>query len=174
MGNLRKKSQFRKSTNATGDWELMRWTFDQRRTSWACPSVALCLLAARPIIERNGHESGHVMRLVQIGLSGVALVLITLAQQGRAAPDAFEMAAARQQEILEVYLLAGSADYLVQVASRDAAHFEKIRTDILTQLPGVGRLHTMLALRTVKKPRRCRSAGRLVIRARSHPPPSAQ
>ncbi len=115
-------------------------------------SPSACLRRVQ-LLQETGMISGYVMLAdaAQIGLPGVAFVLITLDQQGRAALDAFETAAARQQEILEVYLLAGSADYLVRVAFRDAAHFEKIHTDILTQLPGVARLQTTLALRTVKK-----------------------
>jgi Lrp/AsnC family transcriptional regulator, leucine-responsive regulatory protein len=47
--------------------------------------------------------------------------------------------------------LAGSSDYLLRVAFRDARDFERIHTDILTQLPGVSRVQSTLALRTVKK-----------------------
>ena len=54
-------------------------------------------------------------------------------------------------EIIECYLLAGAADYLLRVAFRDARDFERIHTDILTQLPGVSRVQSTLALRTVKK-----------------------
>ena len=37
------------------------------------------------------------------------------------------------------------------LAYRDARDFERIHTDILTQLPGVSRVQSTLALRTVKK-----------------------
>jgi DNA-binding Lrp family transcriptional regulator len=54
-------------------------------------------------------------------------------------------------EIIECYLLAGPADYLLRVAFRDARDFERIHTDILTQLPGVSRVQSTMTLRTVKK-----------------------
>jgi DNA-binding Lrp family transcriptional regulator len=85
------------------------------------------------------------------GLPGTAFVLVTLDQQGRAALDAFEAAIQRHPEVTECCLLAGAADYMVRVAYADSADFERIHTEILTQLPGVVRVQSTLALRTVKK-----------------------
>jgi Lrp/AsnC family leucine-responsive transcriptional regulator len=115
-------------------------------------SPSACLRRVR-LLEETGLIAGYVMLLdpLRAGLRGVAFVLVTLDQQGRAALDAFEAEAARFPEILEVYLLAGSADYMVRVVYRDSADFERIHTEILTQLPGVSRLQSTLALRTVKK-----------------------
>ena len=96
---------------------------------------------------------GYVMLLdpVAAGLAGAAYVSVTLEQQGRATLDRFENQVRRHPEIIECYLLAGAADYLLRVAFRDARDFERIHTDILTQLPGVSRVQSTLALRTVKK-----------------------
>jgi Lrp/AsnC family transcriptional regulator, leucine-responsive regulatory protein len=58
----------------------------------------------------------------------------------------------RCAEIVECYLLAGPADYLLRVAAyRDAADFERIHIKVLTQLPGVSRVQSALTLRTVKR-----------------------
>ena len=65
--------------------------------------------------------------------------------------DAFELEVKRHPEVTECCLLAGTADYMVRVAYADAADFERIHTEILTQLPGVVRVQSTLALRTVKK-----------------------
>ena len=115
-------------------------------------SPSACLRRVK-LMEEAGLIAGYVMLLdpVLVGIRGVAFVLVTLDQQGRAALDRFEAAAARFPEVLECYLLAGSADYMVRVAYRDSVDFERIHTDILTQLPGVSRLQSTLALRTVKK-----------------------
>lgn len=104
-------------------------------------------------LEQAGVIAGYVALLNEraVGLSGVAFILVTLDQQGRAALDRFEAAVCRHREILECYLLAGTADYLVRVAYADAADFERIHTSTLTQLPGVVRVQSTLALRTVKK-----------------------
>lgn len=115
-------------------------------------SPSACLRRVK-LMEEAGLIAGYVMLLdpVLAGIRGVAFVLVTLDQQGRAALDRFEAAAARFPEVLECYLLAGSADYMVRVAYRDSVDFERIHTDILTKLPGVSRLQSTLALRTVKK-----------------------
>jgi Lrp/AsnC family transcriptional regulator, leucine-responsive regulatory protein len=115
-------------------------------------SPSACLRRVR-ILEESGLIAGYVMVLdpTAAGLPGAAFVFVTLDQQGRAALDRFEADVRRHAEIIECYLLAGSADYLLRIAYRDARDFERIHTDILTQLPGVSRVQSTLALRTVKK-----------------------
>jgi DNA-binding Lrp family transcriptional regulator len=85
------------------------------------------------------------------GLPGTAFVFVTLDQQGRHSLDAFEAAVAKHPEILECYLLAGTADYLLRIVFADTADFERIHRNALTTLPGVVRVQSTLALRTVKR-----------------------
>jgi DNA-binding Lrp family transcriptional regulator len=115
-------------------------------------SPSACLRRVR-LLEESGLIAGYVMVLdpTAAGLPGAAFVFVTLDQQGRAMLDRFEADVRRRAEIIECYLLAGSADYLLRIAYRDLADFERIHTDILTQLPGVTRVQSTLALRTVKK-----------------------
>jgi len=115
-------------------------------------SPSACLRRVK-LLEDSGLIQGYVMLLdpVAAGLAGAAYVSVTLEQQGRATLDRFEHDVRRHPEIIECYLLAGAADYLLRVAFRDARDFERIHTDILTQLPGVSRVQSTLALRTVKK-----------------------
>ena len=115
-------------------------------------SASACLRRVRTL-EQAGLLDGYValVNARAVGLGGVAFVLITLNQQGRSALDRFEEAVDRHREILECYLLAGSADYMIKIAYADSQDFERIHTTILTQLPDVVRLHSTLALRTVKK-----------------------
>jgi DNA-binding Lrp family transcriptional regulator len=115
-------------------------------------SASACLRRVK-LLEERGVIARYVMLLDErsAGLPGVAFVLVTLDQQGRAALDAFEAAIARHPEVTECCLLAGAADYMVRVVYSDAADFERIHTGILTQLPGVTRVQSTLALRTVKK-----------------------
>lgn len=115
-------------------------------------SPSACLRRVRAL-----EDSGTIARYAallderNVGLPGIAFVLVTLDQQGRAALDRFEAAVGHHPEILECYLLAGAADYLVRVAYADAADFERIHTTIITQLPGVSRVQSTLVLRKVKK-----------------------
>lgn len=115
-------------------------------------SPSACLRRVRAL-EEEGFILGTTAVLNEraLGYGGVAFVQVTLDGQGRAALDRFEAAVADHPEILDCYLLAGAADYLVRIAYRDAASFERIHTDILTQLPGVSRLQSTVTLRTVKR-----------------------
>ena len=115
-------------------------------------SPSACLRRVK-LLEDSGLVARYVLLLDedQAGLPGTAFVLVTLDQQGRAALDAFEAAIHDHPEITECCLLAGAADYMVRVVYADAADFERVHTDILTQLPGVTRVQTTLALRTVKR-----------------------
>ena len=76
---------------------------------------------------------------------------ISFDQQGRASLDAFEEAVGQHPEIMECYLLAGTADYLLRVVYADTADFERIHRNIVTRLPGVVRVQSTLALRVVKR-----------------------
>ena len=115
-------------------------------------SASACLRRVK-ILEEEGFIAGYAMLVdpARVELPSVAFVMITLDQQGRAALDGFERAVTRHPEILECYLLAGTADYMVRVGFRDAAHFERLHSEVLTQLPGVTRVQSIMTLRTVKK-----------------------
>jgi len=115
-------------------------------------SPSACLRRVK-LLEERGLIARYVMLLDEkaAGLPGVAFVLVTLDQQGRGALDTFEKAIQRHPEVTECCLLAGAADYMVRVAYADASDFERIHTDVLTQLPGVVRVQSTLALRSVKK-----------------------
>jgi Lrp/AsnC family transcriptional regulator, leucine-responsive regulatory protein len=115
-------------------------------------SPSACLRRVRAL-EESGLIAGYAMLLdpTAAGLSGAAFISVTLDQQGRAALDRFEAQVRRHAEIIECYLLAGAADYLLRVAYRDAHDFERIHTEIITRLPGVSRVQSTMTLRTVKK-----------------------
>jgi Lrp/AsnC family leucine-responsive transcriptional regulator len=115
-------------------------------------SPSACLRRVK-ILEESGLVKGTVMLLDEAaaGLPGTAFVFVTLDQQGRQSLDAFEAAVAKHPEILECYLLAGTADYLLRVVFADTADFERIHRGALTSLPGVVRVQSTFALRTVKR-----------------------
>ncbi|RBP02570.1 AsnC family transcriptional regulator [Roseiarcus fermentans] len=115
-------------------------------------SPSACLRRVRAL-EEMGVIAGYVMLIDadKAGLAGAAFVFVTLEQQGRAMLDAFERDVGRHPEITECHLLAGVADYLLRVVFRDSRDFERIHTEILTQLPGVSRVQSTLPLRTVKQ-----------------------
>ena len=115
-------------------------------------SPSACLRRVK-LLEEVGLIKGTVLLLDEVGagLPGAAFVFVTLDQQGRQHLDTFEAAVAQHPEILECYLLAGTADYLLRIAFADTADFERIHRNVVTALPGVSRVQSTLALRTVKK-----------------------
>src|SRR5690606_36482911 len=78
-------------------------------------------------------------------------VEVSLRSQANEVLSAFEAAVARSSEIMECYLMAGDADYQLRVAAADPADFERIHRDHLTRLPGVSRMRSSFAIRTVVK-----------------------
>ncbi len=57
----------------------------------------------------------------------------------------------RVPEVMECYLMTGAQDYLVRVVVSDPADFERLHSQHLTRLPGVARVQSSFALRTVRK-----------------------
>ncbi len=115
-------------------------------------SPSACLRRVKQL-EDSGLIKSYAMFLDDkiAGFGGTAFVLVTLDQQGRAALDRFEAAANQHAEIMECYLIAGAHDYLLRVVYRDSADFERIHTELITQLPGVSRVQSTLTLRTIKR-----------------------
>ena len=63
----------------------------------------------------------------------------------------FEEAVRDVPEVMDSYLMTGEFDYLLRVVVADAEDFERIHRQRLTRLPGVARIHSSFALRTVKR-----------------------
>ena len=85
----------------------------------------------------------------RLGLVTSAYVQVTLRDQARATLEAFESAVLRNQEIMECSLMSGDSDYLLRILCVDVEDYERIHTEVLTILPGVERLKSSFALRTV-------------------------
>ncbi len=115
-------------------------------------SASACLRRLK-LLERSGLVDRYALVLNEAacGLPGTAFVRITLDRQDRDTLDAFERALASVPEVMECYLIAGDTDFMIRLIYADAAEFERIHTDVLTRLPGVARVQSTLALRTVKK-----------------------
>jgi DNA-binding Lrp family transcriptional regulator len=87
----------------------------------------------------------------KVGLPGNVFVSITLNRQEQADLAAFEEAVKRVPEVMECYLMTGAQDYLLRVVVSDPADFERLHSQHLTRLPGVARVQSSFALRTVRK-----------------------
>jgi len=97
--------------------------------------------------------SGYVALVAQeaIGRPTNVFVEVTLKSQSEESLRTFERAANACPEIMECYLMAGDADYLIRVVAANSEDYERIHRQHLTVLPGVARIRSSFALRAVCK-----------------------
>lgn len=115
-------------------------------------SESACLRRLRRL-EQEGFIWGYV-GLVDQSIAGFpdnVFVTITLLSQQHSDLAAFEREARNIPEVMECYLMSGDADYLLRVIVADAQDYERVHSQHLTCLPGVARVHSSFALRTVTK-----------------------
>jgi Lrp/AsnC family leucine-responsive transcriptional regulator len=112
-------------------------------------SESACLRRVR-ILEDSGIIDRYVMLINQsaIGKPGNVFVRVTLDGQQREKLAAFEAEVSRVPEVMECYLMSGDFDYLLRVISRDNDDYVRVHNK-LTSLPGVMRVQSSFALRTV-------------------------
>lgn len=115
-------------------------------------SESACLRRVRAL-EQTGLIEKYVALLDQTaaGLSGTVFVHIALRREEQSELAAFEAAVKNIPEIMECYLMTGEFDYLLRVVVTDMADFERLHNEGLTRLPGVSRVNSSVAIRTVTK-----------------------
>lgn len=86
-----------------------------------------------------------------VGQHGTSFTIINLDSMNTPLLEAFEQAVRSEPQVLDCFYVAGSNDYLIRFAYRDAEDLERFHTQVLMRLPGVARSNSMLVLRTVKK-----------------------
>jgi Lrp/AsnC family leucine-responsive transcriptional regulator len=115
-------------------------------------SESACLRRVRGLEEAGVIDRyAALVNQAKVGLPGNVFVSITLNRQEQADLAAFEDAVRRVPEVMECYLMTGQQDYLLRVAVSDTADFERLHSQHLTRLPGVARVQSSFALRTVRK-----------------------
>jgi len=115
-------------------------------------SESACLRRVRAL-ESSGLIERYVALLdqKQIGLTGTVFVHVALRREEQSELAAFEEAVQRIPEIMECYLMTGEFDYLLRVVVLDMADFERLHNEAITRLPGVSRVNSSIAIRTVRK-----------------------
>ncbi|MFL2481161.1 MAG: Lrp/AsnC family transcriptional regulator [Woeseiaceae bacterium] len=115
-------------------------------------SESACLRRVRSLEER-GLIDRYVALLdhKRVGLTDTVFVHIVLKREEKSELEAFENAVKNIPEILECYLMTGEFDYLLHIVVANMADFERLHNDSLTQLPGVSRVNSSFAIRTVQK-----------------------
>lgn len=102
-------------------------------------------------LESDGYIKGYVALLDprKMGVPATVFVEITLTTQADEVLLAFETAVARVTDVLECHLTAGTADYILKIVAEDTEDFARIHRQYLTRLPGVAKMQSSFALRTV-------------------------
>jgi Lrp/AsnC family transcriptional regulator, leucine-responsive regulatory protein len=104
------------------------------------------------LLEEAGVITGYTATVNReaLGLANEFFVEVSLSAQTEEAFEKFEKAVQRVPEILECHLMSGQFDYLLRVVATDATDYERIHRSRISRLPGVQRIQSALALRTVK------------------------
>ncbi|MDA1091125.1 MAG: Lrp/AsnC family transcriptional regulator [Proteobacteria bacterium] len=104
-------------------------------------------------LEERKIIDSYVMLIRQeaVGKSTSIFVEISLNSQSEESLDAFEVAVKNCPEIMECFLMSGDSDYLIRVIAADTQDYERIHKQHLSRFPGVARIQSNFALRTVCK-----------------------
>ena len=115
-------------------------------------SESACLRRLRAL-ETEGVISRYAAIINEraVGLPISVFVTVTLSSQAESALTAFETAIATVPEVVECYLMTGSSDYLLRMVCRDVDDLERVHSKELTRIPGVTRVSSSVAMRTVVK-----------------------
>ncbi|WP_068085805.1 Lrp/AsnC family transcriptional regulator [Polycladidibacter stylochi] len=114
-------------------------------------SPSACLRRLRNL-EDNGviERYAAILSPQKIGRNMSVFVEISLSSQSEEALAKFEKAVANSSEIIECHLMGGDADYLLRIAAANPEDFERIHRDHLTRLPGVAKMRSSFAIRSIK------------------------
>lgn len=114
-------------------------------------SESACLRRVR-LLEQNGIIDKYVMLIDQaaIGKPGNVFVRVTLEGQQLEKLQCFEKEIGQVKEVMECYLMSGDSDFLLRVIVRDNEDYMRLHNR-LTSIPGVLRVQSSFALKTVLK-----------------------
>lgn len=113
-------------------------------------SPSACLRRVQ-VLETAGVIRGYTALVA--GTAGdraqVVIVRISLERQTEDVLNAFEAEIRRHPEIREAYLMTGEEDYLLRLEVEGAGDYERVHKEILSRLPGVARINSSFAIRSV-------------------------
>lgn len=103
------------------------------------------------VLEASGVIAGYAALVDPdaVGRGLTVITLVTLENQRRKTLEAFELAVAEIEDVMECRLTTGAEDYYLRLQVRDARDYERVHRERLSGLPGVARLVSNIAMRTV-------------------------
>jgi Lrp/AsnC family leucine-responsive transcriptional regulator len=105
---------------------------------------------------KNLEAHGVISRYVALvdahalGLKVNVFIQVSLEKQESGALARFEQAVSYFDEVMEVYLMTGDADYLLRIVVPDIQALERFILDHLTKIPGIKNIKSSFALKQVK------------------------
>jgi len=123
-------------------------------------SPSACLRRVRALEARGVIVGYHaVIDPAALDQGFQVLVYTTLMMRNRETIAAFEEAVTGLDEVVECHRMFGDPDYVIRVAVADVGAYERFLIDTFADLPGVARMTSQFAMKTIK------SAGPLPFRA---------
>lgn len=103
------------------------------------------------LLEKSGAIRGYHARLsnAALGHGMTAIVHISLSGQFEKSLAEFEAAVRRCPNVLSCHLMTGEYDYVLRVAARDLADYERIHRQWLSAMPHVTKINSSFALREI-------------------------
>lgn len=103
-------------------------------------------------LERAGVITGYAALIDEatLGYEFSVFVSVKLDRQVDDALARFEAAVRSFPEVVDCWLMTGNRDYLLRIATRGAAGFERFLTGTLTKVQGVASIESSIPLRRVK------------------------
>lgn len=116
-------------------------------------------LSPTPTYERVKwlEESGTIQRYVALvdrpktGLHILVFCNIVLKEQSKEALVSFESAMQSLPEVLEVFSVSGTYDYMLKVVARDLNAYNAFIMNVIANTPNVGQYHSSIVLSEVKR-----------------------
>ncbi|MDR6266875.1 MULTISPECIES: Lrp/AsnC family transcriptional regulator [Rhodobacterales] len=104
------------------------------------------------ILEEDGIITGYAALIDEaaLGYEFSVFVSVKLDRQVDDALAQFEAAVRSFPEVVDCWLMTGNRDYLLRIATRGPADFERFLTGSFTKVPGVASIESSIPLRRVK------------------------
>lgn len=103
------------------------------------------------LLEKSGTIRGYHARLSNraLGHGMTAIVHISLSGQFEKSLAEFEAAIKNCPNVLSCHLMTGEYDYVLRIAARDLADYERIHKQWLSAMPHVTKINSSFALREI-------------------------
>jgi Lrp/AsnC family leucine-responsive transcriptional regulator len=113
-------------------------------------SPSPCLRRLRKL-ESDGVIQGYMTFVDQakVGLPVSVFISVALKEQSESALEEFETSVSALPQVMECYLMTGTADYLLRVVMQDLSDYEQFLKNHLTRIPAIASIQSSFALKQV-------------------------